>query len=209
MLIAAISLKNSRHATRQPLLREIQLSTPYVISAPSRVSIPPQSIPTYTGDVMPFTPERIQRFWSHVRILGENDCWLWTHRISPSGYGIFRYGKHGRYHIFAHRMSYQLANNIELTDSHIYICHTCDNPACVNPAHLYAGDAKSNSDDMWNRGRAYRQSPDYVPPELILLEAKIIQYPNSPTTKSSKCADCILKSICLIPRWLPLSVFHM
>ena len=54
--------------------------------------------------------------------------------------------------IFAHRYSYMLAHNIELRKDQ-FVCHSCDNPACVNPDHLFLGDKYANMDDRDNKGR--------------------------------------------------------
>ena len=51
-------------------------------------------------------------------------------------------------------MAYRLGNG-ELVDG-MFVCHTCDVPACVNPRHLYLGTAQTNMDDKVRRGRATR-----------------------------------------------------
>ena len=74
----------------------------------------------------------------------KNECWEWTAGKSSEGYGSFYFeGKvHG-----AHRIAWCIANGYDprkLTRG-MYICHTCDNPVCVNPRHLELGSAKSNN----------------------------------------------------------------
>ena len=98
--------------------------------------------------------EYARRFWSRVAIGGPDECWEWqgAYFITPNRDGK-RYGRinsGGRF-LKAHREAYRLHHG-ELPDD-AFICHTCNNPACVNPAHLYAGDAASNVKDMYSSGR--------------------------------------------------------
>jgi hypothetical protein len=59
--------------------------------------------------------------------------------------------------MYAHRFSYQLHYG-GLTADRV-ICHTCDNPPCVNPAHLFAGSVADNNRDMWRKGRGAGLDP--------------------------------------------------
>ena len=90
-------------------------------------------------------------FFSKVQIVGE--CWEWTGKRQrrsrgPGGYGIVR--RFAR-HVFAHRHAYQLAKG-PIPDGAI-VMHSCDNPPCINPAHLSVGTQSKNIADMWARGR--------------------------------------------------------
>jgi len=75
-----------------------------------------------------------------------DDCWIWKGRKSKS-YGIFFCEKM----IQAHRFSFIL--HFGCIPKNKIICHKCDNPLCVNPAHLYAGTHKDNAQDRTQRGR--------------------------------------------------------
>ena len=97
------------------------------------------------------------RFWSKVAKAGENECWIWTASRSKKGYGHFRAicddGKKTMRR--AHRISYALQHKTTLTkDQHIL--HSCDNPPCVNPAHLSVGTNADNSADKVAKGRQAR-----------------------------------------------------
>lgn len=91
------------------------------------------------------------RFWRYVDKRGDADCWEWTGKRQHSGYGGFGITTTKR--VLAHRYSYELANH---GFSPPVVMHTCDNPACVNPAHLRAGTMKANYDDMVAKGRLNR-----------------------------------------------------
>jgi HNH endonuclease len=89
------------------------------------------------------------RFLSYV-IMSENvdDCWLWIGGLSRKGYGKFQSGKHTK---IASRIAYELFKGI-IPDGK-FVCHTCDNPRCVKPAHLWIGTNSENQQDSIKKGR--------------------------------------------------------
>jgi hypothetical protein len=80
---------------------------------------------------------------------GPAACHPWTGARSKGGYGKFR--RDGQYwRVTRWIMMRRLARSLGPSES---VCHTCDNPPCCNPAHLYVGTQASNVDDMNARGR--------------------------------------------------------
>lgn len=88
------------------------------------------------------------RFMSKVKFFEKNKCWNWNGWLDKNGYGNFRYGPAK---IRSHRFSYMISKGAIPTN--MLICHTCDNPSCVNPDHLYAGTPKQNTIDSVVRKR--------------------------------------------------------
>jgi hypothetical protein len=94
-----------------------------------------------------FTEKYINRFWSHVDIKLESECWIWK-LAKISGYGATSYHHKSFY---AHRMAYGLCYGE--FDQSLEVLHKCDNPSCCNPHHLFLGTPKDNYDDMVIKGR--------------------------------------------------------
>ncbi|NTW50648.1 MAG: HNH endonuclease [Chlorobiales bacterium] len=92
-------------------------------------------------------------FWAKVR--KTEYCWEWVAAKNEKGYGVFGIGKETDK---AHRIAWRLL--VGSIPKYLFCCHRCDNPACVNPGHLFLGTNKDNVDDMIRKGR--NSPPPYM-----------------------------------------------
>lgn len=102
------------------------------------------------------------RLFDRVQIPADvNQCWIWTGPLRAGGYGAIREGGRGSRTLGAHRVMYELTQGpIPIG---LVVCHRCDVPQCVNPAHLFVGRVKDNVEDMHAKGRARKRKPTHCP----------------------------------------------
>lgn len=95
----------------------------------------------------------LHRFWANVYIHKPEHCWHWIGTRDPNGYGRIatRMNKGRPVFVSAHRFSWELAN-AQPIPAERFVCHSCDNPSCVNPAHLWIGTYLDNGSDCARKG---------------------------------------------------------
>lgn len=120
-----------------------------------------------TAPIRDSAPQTLaERFWSKVNKNGPTlreglgPCWLWTAATNEHGYGVMRpAGRRSGPTAKAHRVSAELAG-LDIDGKNVL--HACDNPPCVNPAHLRVGDQRENVRDAMSRDRHVRGSRNGV-----------------------------------------------
>lgn len=119
--------------------------------------------------------ELADKFWPFVE--KSASCWLWSGCKGHGGYGII--GHNGN--IGAHRVSYMLHKG-EIPEG-IFVCHTCDTPACVNPDHLFLGTTDDNIKDAAAKGRMQHgeECHSAILTEIIVREIRKLYVPGSRT----------------------------
>ena len=90
----------------------------------------------------------LDRLLNKIKINQYTNCWEWIGSTNNIGYGFIRDGKGMR---TAHRVSYE--EHIGAIPKNMCVCHTCDNPKCINPDHLWLGTRKQNTQDMIDKKR--------------------------------------------------------
>jgi hypothetical protein len=87
----------------------------------------------------------------------EGGCWEWKGSLDQDGYGVFHGVFNDVLYKRAHRFSWAFHSLSDIPKG-MMVCHSCDNPKCVNPGHLWLGSAAENHDDMVAKGRRRSQA---------------------------------------------------
>lgn len=96
--------------------------------------------------VLSLAEERlVARFWAKVDRRGPDECWPWTGYVRPSGHGQTT---HQCFTVLSSRKAWILTHG-PIRDGKC-VNHTCDNPLCCNPGHMYLGSRADNMIDRWS-----------------------------------------------------------
>lgn len=129
---------------------------------------------------------QLERFDMQVK-KHEIGCWEWVGGKDKDGYGSFMSEHLGQRFQRAHRWSYAYHNNTTIPDG-MSVCHSCDNPSCVNPDHLWLGSTKENQQDKWSKGRGGMLRGELLP-QAILTEDQVRLILIDPRPSSRIAAD--------------------
>lgn len=114
-----------------------------------------------------------EKFWSNIYIGNEDECWEWK---SLSGTSRYVYTKFNGQDCGGHRLAYEIIYGG--IPKGLYVCHTCDNPPCCNPNHLFLGTHQDNVDDRERKGRnrlPYSKGEDHGMHKLTVEDVKEIR----------------------------------
>jgi hypothetical protein len=114
---------------------------------------------------IPLEQKHIDLFWSKVINPNDGGCWGWSGGCFGNGRPAISVS--GRNYL-AYRVSWLIHNGS--IGARRLICHSCDNPKCCNPEHLFEGTSKDNVDDMYSKGRENRPRGENAPTSKLTTE---------------------------------------
>lgn len=103
--------------------------------------------------VRPVLDDKLRNYFQK-RVNKTDSCWLWTGRRFVAGYGMVEcldLNTNKKRKTTAHRIAWMLDHGF--IERNLFVCHTCDNPPCVRPDHLFIGTQSMNLQDAISKGR--------------------------------------------------------
>lgn len=119
-----------------------------------------------------FSENDIARFLKNVYPEPNTGCWLWAGYIRDNNRGSILVN---RKWIICSRFSFMIHNG-EIPNG-LFVCHSCDNPFCVSPDHLFLGTPKDNTHDMIQKNRKFLPKGT-LHPNCSLAETDVIEIRN-------------------------------
>jgi len=111
------------------------------------------------------TLKELRRFFSHVQLAQDSDCWEWQSYKDAKGYGRFKFrGKA----VWAHRFAFEAFRRALLPNEDVH--HVCGNPSCVNPMHLTAMERQEHGAISKVKHSFLREGKPLFPLEELLEE---------------------------------------
>jgi hypothetical protein len=119
--------------------------------------------------------------FQNIRVVEETGCWEWTGRVHAWGYGVmWFFGKDQ----LVHRVAAHLYRGFDL-NSGLQVLHTCDNPPCFNPEHLFSGTNLDNRRDCYAKGRGWQNKVTQCPKGHLYSGYNVMVFGTS-----RQCREC-------------------
>lgn len=140
----------------------------------------------------------IDRFYRYVT--KTDSCWVWHGGRTKRGYGCFYLNGTLR---LAHRVSWFFETG-QFPPAQIEVCHSCDNPSCVRPDHLFLGTRQNNAEDCWIKGRmdvGERRYNAKLTPSVVFWIRANLSVENRAMAKRLNVSESLISRIKLNKCW--------
>lgn len=141
-----------------------------------------------------------------MKLDGNGSCWIWEGNIGNHGYGRLRFLNSN---VTAHRFSYEIYNGLIPKDKGVL--HKCHNRLCVNPDHLYLGDAQDNARDWMEHRKieSYQDIKSSFPLKTVALMEKDLITNTLKENKQSRTRTAELLGISTTTLWRKIKKYNI